>query len=219
MTLLMQDEMGGVATSLAPAEREKKLTQALAGRSVVLVGMMGAGKSAVGKRLAGRLGLEFRDADAEIEEAAKKTISEIFASDGETFFRDKERRVIARLLSCEEPIVLATGGGAYMNRETRALIAGNSVSIWLKAEFDVLMRRVRRKPTRPLLQNPDPEGTLKKLIDLRYPIYAEADVTVLSRDVAHDMVLEDVISALETYLKLRDPAMPELNVQKPDSLA
>ena len=211
--------MGGAATSLAPAEREKKLTQALAGRSVVLVGMMGAGKSAVGKRLAGRLGLEFRDADAEIEEAAKKTISEIFASDGETFFRDKERRVIARLLSCEEPIVLATGGGAYMNRETRALIAGNSVSIWLKAEFDVLMRRVRRKPTRPLLQNPDPEGTLKKLIDLRYPIYAEADVTVLSRDVAHDMVLEDVISALETYLKLRDPAMPELNAQKPDSLA
>ncbi|GLS21927.1 shikimate kinase [Labrys miyagiensis] len=211
--------MGGVATSLAPAEREKKLTQALAGRSVVLVGMMGAGKSAVGKRLAGRLGLEFRDADAEIEEAAKKTIAEIFASDGETFFRDKERRVIARLLSCEEPIVLATGGGAYMNSETRALIAGCSVSIWLKAEFDVLMRRVRRKLTRPLLQNPDPEGTLKKLIDLRYPIYAEADVTVLSRDVAHDMVLEDVISALETYLKLRDPAMPELNAQKPDSLA
>lgn len=215
----MQDEMGGVATSLAPAERERKLTQALAGRSVVLVGMMGAGKSAVGKRLAGRLGLEFRDADAEIEEAAKKTISEIFASDGETFFRDKERRVIARLLSCEEPIVLATGGGAYMNSETRALIAGCSVSIWLKAEFDVLMRRVRRKPTRPLLQNPDPEGTLKKLMELRYPIYAEADVTVLSRDVAHDMVLEDVISALETYLKLRDPAMPELNAQKPDSLA
>ncbi|WP_413989621.1 shikimate kinase [Labrys okinawensis] len=219
MTLLMQDEMGGVATSFAPAEREKKLTRALAGRSVVLVGMMGAGKSAVGKRLAGRLGLEFRDADAEIEEAAKKTISEIFASDGETFFRDKERRVIARLLSCEEPIVLATGGGAYMNSETRALIAGCSVSIWLKAEFDVLLRRVRRKPTRPLLQNPDPEGTLKKLMDLRYPIYAEADVTVLSRDVAHDMVLEDVISALETYLKLRDPAMPELNAHKPDSLA
>ena len=211
--------MGGVATPLVPTEREKKLTRTLAGRSVVLVGMMGAGKSAVGKRLAGRLGLEFRDADAEIEEAAKKTISEIFASDGETFFRDKERRVIARLLSCEEPIVLATGGGAYMNRETRALIAGNSVSIWLKAEFDVLMRRVRRKPTRPLLQNPDPEGTLKKLIDLRYPIYAEADVTVLSRDVAHDMVLEDVISALETYLQPGDPGMQDPKAHKSDSLA
>ncbi|CAM5776982.1 shikimate kinase [Labrys miyagiensis] len=206
--------MGGAATSLAPAEREKKMAESLAGRSIVLVGMMGAGKSAVGKRLAGRLGLEFRDADAEIEEAAKKTISEIFASDGEAFFRDKERRVIARLLSCEEPIVLATGGGAYMNEQTRALIAERGVSIWLKAEFDVLMRRVRRKPTRPLLQTPDPEGTLKKLIEARYPTYAQADVTVLSRDVAHETVLEDVISALDTYLKAEAS-----NTCKPDSLA
>jgi shikimate kinase len=175
--------------------------------------MMGAGKSAVGKRLAARLGLEFRDADAEIEEAAKKTISEIFASDGEAFFRDKERRVIARLLACEQPIVLATGGGAYMNEETRALIAQCSVSIWLKAEFDVLMRRVRRKPTRPLLQTPDPEGTLRKLIDVRYPTYAQADVTVLSRDVAHDMVLEDVIGALETYLTNQAPKPQDLKPQ------
>jgi len=212
--------MNGAAIPFAPAEREKKLAQALAGRSVVLVGMMGAGKSAVGKRLAGRLGLEFRDADAEIEEAAKKTISEIFATDGETFFRDKERRVIARLLACEQPIVLATGGGAYMNEQTRALIAERSVSIWLKAEFDVLMRRVRRKPTRPLLQNPDPEGTLKQLIELRYPTYAQADVTVLSRDVAHDMVLEDVISALETYLTNQGLGTnQDLRSQEPDTLA
>jgi shikimate kinase len=205
MTLAMQEDMGGVATPFAPTEREKRLAEALRGRSVVLVGMMGAGKSAVGKRLAARLGLVFRDADAEIEEAAKKTISEIFASDGEAFFRDKERRVIARLLDCEGPIVLATGGGAYMNAETRTSIAEGSVSIWLKAEFEVLMRRVRRKPTRPLLQNPDPEGTLRKLMDLRYSTYAQADVTVLSRDVAHDVVLEDVISALETYLFTREP--------------
>ncbi|WP_448950978.1 shikimate kinase [Labrys neptuniae] len=181
------------------------MAEALAGRSVVLVGMMGAGKSAVGRRLAGRLGLDFRDADTEIEEAAQKTISEIFAEDGETFFRDKERRVIARLLACEQPIVLATGGGAYMNEETRALIAKCGISIWLKAELDVLMRRVRRKPTRPLLQTPDPEGTLKKLIEARYPVYAAADVTVLSRDVSHETVLEDVVTALEHHLSLETP--------------
>jgi shikimate kinase len=200
MTFPTQDEMGDAATFLVPAEREKRLAAALAGRSVVLVGMMGAGKSAVGKRLAMRLGLEFRDADTEIEDAAQKTISEIFASDGEPFFRDKERRVIARLLACEKPIVLATGGGAYMNEETRAVIARHGVSLWLKAEFDVLMRRVRRKPTRPLLQTADPEATLKGLMDVRYPIYAHADVTVLSRDIAHDSVLEDVIAALEAHL-------------------
>ncbi len=205
MTLLMQDEMSGFATPPVPAEREKKVAEALAGRSVVLVGMMGAGKSAVGRRLAGRLGLEFRDADTEIEEAAQKTISEIFAADGEAFFRDKERRVIARLLACDKPIVLATGGGAYMNEETRALIGRCSVSIWLKAELDVLMRRVRRKPTRPLLQTPDPEGTLRKLIEIRYPIYAQADVTVLSRDVAQETVLEDVVTALEQHLTSEKP--------------
>ncbi|MDQ0390740.1 shikimate kinase [Labrys monachus] len=209
MTLLMQDEMGEAATSLAPAERERKLAAALAGRSIVLVGMMGAGKSAVGKRLAMRLGLDFRDADTEIEEAAQKSIPEIFASDGEAFFRDKERRVIARLLACDRPIVLATGGGAYMNEETRALIAERGISIWLKAELDVLMRRVRRKPTRPLLQTADPEATLRKLIELRYPTYAHADVTVLSRDVAHDSVLEEVVGALEAHLlKAKPDATP-----------
>ena len=192
--------MGEAPTSHAPAEREKRVAAALAGRSVVLVGMMGAGKSAVGKRLAMRLGLDFRDADTEIEEAAQKTISEIFASEGECFFRDKERRVIARLLDCGKPIVLATGGGAYMNEETRILISRCGISIWLKAELDVLMRRVRRKPTRPLLQTADPEATLKRLIEVRYPTYAQADVTVLSRDVAHDSVLEDVVAALEAHL-------------------
>jgi len=192
--------MANAALQTGPGERERALAAALAGRSVVLVGMMGAGKSAVGKRLASRLGLEFRDADTEIETAAKKTIAEIFASDGEPFFRDKERRVIARLLHQEEPIVLATGGGAYMNEETRNAIREHSVSVWLKADFDVLMRRVRRKPTRPLLQTADPEATLRGLIEARYPVYANADVTVLSRDVAHDLVLDDVINALEVFL-------------------
>ena len=195
--------MVSAATQIGPGERERALTAALGLRSIVLVGMMGAGKSAVGKRLAQRLGLEFRDADTEIELAAKKTIAEIFASDGEPFFRDKERRVIARLLHECQPLVLATGGGAYMNEETRATIRQQAISLWLKADFDVLMRRVRRKPTRPLLQTADPEATLRGLIDKRYPVYAEADVTVLSRDVAHEMVLDDVLGALEDYLKVQ----------------
>jgi shikimate kinase len=192
--------MGVAATSAVPGERERLLTQALAGRSIVLVGMMGAGKTAVGKRLATRLGLVFRDADAEIEAAAQKTIAEIFEGDGEAFFRDKERRVIARLLGKGEQIVLATGGGAYLISETRETIRRHAISIWLNAEFDVLMRRVRRKANRPLLQTADPEATLRKLMEARYPVYAEADLTVLSRDVAHEVMLDQVMSALETHI-------------------
>jgi shikimate kinase len=189
-----------VMARVAPGEREHALLAALGRRSVVLVGMMGAGKSAVGKRLASRLGMEFRDADVEIEVAAQKTISEIFASDGEPFFRDKERRIIARLLHCDAPIVLATGGGAFMNAETRETIRAHGVSIWLKADFGVLMRRVRRKSNRPLLKTADPEGALRNLMDARYPTYAQADITVDSREVAHEVVLEDVMAALEAYL-------------------
>jgi shikimate kinase len=192
--------MGVAATSAVPGERERLLTQALAGRSIVLVGMMGAGKTAVGKRLATRLGLVFRDADAEIEAAAQKTIAEIFEGDGEAFFRDKERRVIARLLGKGEQIVLATGGGAYLISETRETIRRHAISIWLNAEFDVLMRRVRRKANRPLLQTADPEATLRKLMEARFPVYAEADLTVLSRDVAHEVMLDQVMSALETHI-------------------
>jgi shikimate kinase len=192
--------MGLAALRTGPGERERTLARALGGRSVVLVGMMGAGKSAVGKRLAARLGLAFRDADSEIEAAARKTIAEIFEIDGEAFFRDKERRVIARLLDEGQPIVLATGGGAYMNAQTRDKIRQRAVSIWLKADFDVLMRRVRRKANRPLLRTPDPEGTLRSLMELRDPVYVEADVAVLSRDIAHEAVLEDVLTALEAHL-------------------
>ncbi len=146
-------------------------------RSIVLVGLMGAGKSTVGRRLAQGLGLPFRDADHEIEAAAGMTIPEIFSIHGETHFRDGERRVIARLLQ-EGPLVLATGGGAFMNDETRLRISQAGISIWLKADLDVLMRRVRKRSTRPLLQNADPEGTMRRLMEVRYPIYATADLTV-----------------------------------------
>jgi len=192
--------MGATAERAGPEERGRAIASALGGRSVVLVGMMGAGKTAVGRRLAARLGFPFRDADAEIEAAAQKSIPEIFETDGEPFFRDKERRVVARLLNEQSPIVLATGGGAYMNPQTREAVRASAVSVWLKAELDVLMRRVRRKSNRPLLKTPDPEGTLRSLMEARYPFYAMADVTVVSRDVPQDIVLDAVLTALETHL-------------------
>jgi shikimate kinase len=164
-------------------------------RSIVLVGMMGAGKSSVGRRLAQRLGLPFADADIEIENAAGMTIPEIFATRGEPEFREGERRVILRLLA-QGPMVLATGGGAFMNTETRAAIEREGVSVWLRAEFEVLMRRVRKRSNRPLLQTADPEGTLRRLMAERYPVYAQSDVTVQSRDVPHDTVVDEIIQGL-----------------------
>lgn len=184
----------------------RRIREALGSRSIVLVGMMGAGKSSVGRRLATRLGLPFSDADTEIERAANMTIPEIFAARGEPEFREGEKRVIARLLA-EGPRVIATGGGAYMNAETRARIAREGVAIWLKAEFDVLMRRVRKRSNRPLLQTPDPEGTLQRLMADRYPVYAEAHLTILSRDVPHDVVVHEIVAALPELLA-REPALP-----------
>jgi shikimate kinase len=175
--------------------REAALVAALAGRSLVLVGMMGAGKSSVGRKLAMRLALPFVDADTEIETAAGMTIPEIFQKRGEPEFRSGEARVIARLLE-NGPQVLATGGGAYMNPETRGLIAQKGVSVWLKAEFDVLMRRIRRRSDRPLLQMPDPAATLQRLMDERYPVYAQADVTIESRDVSHEVVVDETIEGV-----------------------
>jgi shikimate kinase len=157
--------------------------------------LMGAGKSTVGRRLAQTLKLPFRDADHEIEAAAGMTIPEIFAIHGEEHFRDGERRVIARLLQ-EGPVVLATGGGAFMNEETRRRIAEHGISLWLKADLDILMRRVRKRATRPLLQNPDPEGTMRRLMELRYPVYATADITIDSHEAPHDRVVADVVKAL-----------------------
>ena len=181
------------------------LVTALGGRSIVLVGMMGAGKTAVGKRVAQRLRLPFVDADAEIEAGARMTIPEIFERFGEAYFRDGERKVIARLLE-EGQRVLATGGGAFMNPVTRDRIGLKGVSVWLRPEFDVLMRRVLKRSNRPLLQTPDPESTLRRLLEERGPVYALADLTVESRDGPHDHTVEAVIDALRRRFAAAKPA-------------
>ncbi|HMK40176.1 MAG TPA: shikimate kinase [Methyloceanibacter sp.] len=180
-------------------ERLAEIREALGPRSIVLIGLMGAGKTAVGRRLANRLELPFIDADTEIEVAAGQSIPEIFAEHGEAYFRQGERKVIARLLE-SGPQVLATGGGAYMNADTQANIKAHGISIWLKAELRVLLKRVGRRDNRPLLASGDPEAVMKTLMAERYPIYAEADVTVESRDVPHDVIVSAVIDALAARL-------------------
>ena len=164
----------------------------------MLIGLMGAGKTAVGRRLAARLELPFVDADSEIELAAGETISEIFASRGEPYFRQGEARVIARLLR-DGPQVLATGGGAYMHAGTREIIKTSGISVWLKAELPVLLNRVRRRDNRPLLKG-EPEKVMRDLMQTRYPVYAEADLTVESRDLPHDVIVGEVIEALSRFL-------------------
>ncbi len=186
--------------------RAAALVPVLGRRSIVLVGLMGSGKTATGRRLAQELGLDFVDSDAEIEAASGMSISEIFARHGEEFFRDGERRVIARLLK-KGPNVLATGGGAFMSEETRSNIKASGISVWLKADHDVIWHRVRKRSHRPLLQNGDPEQTLRTLMKQRYPVYALADVTVVSRDGPPDLVVEDAILGLESLLGLL-PAPP-----------
>ena len=177
-----------------------RIRDALGRRSLVFVGMMGAGKTTLGRRVAARLDIPFADLDQEIEKAAALTVAEIFARHGEAHFRDGERRVIARLLA-DGPQVLATGGGAFMNAETRAAIAQAGVSVWIEADPAVLFARIRHKPTRPLLQTPDPEGTLRRLVAERYPVYAGADVTVKSRDVSKDMMTEEILATLATHFE------------------
>lgn len=179
----------------AVSEADKALVQSFGRRSLVLVGLMGCGKTSVGRKLAQRLGLPFVDADEEIERAANKSIAEIFAEHGEPYFRDGERRVIARLLR-SGPQVLATGGGAYMNEITRAAVCDAGISIWLKAELPLLMKRVSKRANRPLLKSSDPEATMRRFIEVRYPVYALADVTVESRDVPHEVMAEEVIRVL-----------------------
>jgi shikimate kinase len=174
---------------------EAAVVAALGRRSVVLVGMMGAGKSSIGRRVALRMGVPFVDADAEIEKAAQMTIPELFARRGEAEFRAGEARVILRLLE-SGPQVLATGGGAFINPDTRAAIGAKGISIWLKADLDVLMKRIRRRHDRPLLKTDDPGATLRQLIDERYPIYALADLTVQSREVPHDKIVDEIVDAL-----------------------
>jgi shikimate kinase len=186
-------------------------------RTIVLVGLMGVGKSSVGRRLANALGLPFRDADAEVEAAAGRSIPDIFAQLGEPAFREGERRVIGRLLE-EPPHVLATGGGAFMNEETRRLIADRAVSVWLKADLDVLVRRVSRKDNRPLIAGKDTLAVLTDLAQVRYPIYALADLTVESGDDAHHVTVDQVIQALKARLEgqARDAADAQFQDQIED---
>ena len=183
------------APASASTSPEAEITTALGTRSVVLVGMMGAGKSTIGRRLSVRLRLPFLDADTEIEAAAGMSIPDIFEAHGEPQFRDGEARVIARLLD-SGPAVLATGGGAFMREETRSRIGAKAVSIWLRADADIIMRRVKRRADRPLLQTADPEATVGRLISEREPIYQHADLMVWSRDVPHEKIVEECIEAL-----------------------
>ena len=193
------------ATSPAPATTQEAsikpalIKSALGARSVVLVGMMGAGKSTIGRRLAARLGLPFFDADVEIEAAAGMSIPDIFETRGEPDFREGEARVIARLLD-SGPAVIAPGGGALMRRETRDRIRDKAVSIWLKADVDIIMRRVKRRSDRPLLRTADPEATVGRLLSEREPIYQQADLTVWSRDVPHDKIVDECVEALHGRL-------------------
>jgi shikimate kinase len=179
----------------------------ISSRSIVLIGLMGAGKTTIGRRLAVHLNLPFSDADQEIETAAGCTVSEIFARHGEPAFRDGERKVIARLLDGERR-VLATGGGAFMNAETRALIRERGLSIWLRADIDLLMERVGRRQNRPLLKTGDPRAVMERLMAERHPVYAQADVVVDSTGAPHDHIVQDVIRAIKAYTAKAEVAAP-----------
>jgi shikimate kinase len=181
------------------ASQEAEITTALGMRSIVLVGMMGVGKSTIGRRLSARLRLPFVDADTEIEAAAGMSIPDIFETHGEPHFRDGEARVIARLIE-NGPGVLATGGGAFMREETRNRIHAKAVSIWLKADADTIMRRVKRRVDRPLLQTADPAATVGRLIAEREPVYRQANLTIWSREVPHDKIVDECIDALRSWL-------------------
>lgn len=183
----------------AGASQENAIVAGLGRRPLVLVGMMGAGKSTVGRRLAARLRLPFIDVDHEIEAAAGMSIPDIFDVHGETYFRDGEARVIARLLEGGAQI-LASGGGAFMREDTRMRIRDKALSVWLKADADVILRRVKRRADRPLLQNADPAAVIERLIEARHPVYETAEVVVASRDVPHDKVVDDCVEAIHAHL-------------------
>lgn len=180
-------------------ELAKEIREHLGHKSIVLVGLMGAGKSTVGKKLASLVELPFFDADHEIEKVSTMTVPELFEAYGEAEFRDLERRVIARMLE-DGPIVLATGGGAYMNEQTRRAVASQGVSVWLKAELDVLMARVVRKQNRPLLKNDDPRGVMERLMVERHPVYEHADITVNSREEKKEIIAFEAIQAIADHL-------------------
>ncbi len=172
----------------------------LGNRSIALIGLMGAGKTTVGRRLAALLALPFCDTDVEIEAASRMTIPELFEAYGEPEFRALEARVVARL-AAEGPRVIATGGGAYLHDETRAMLQRTAITVWLKADLETLMERVSRRSNRPLLQTDDPREVMRRLIDIRYPIYAEADITIGTRDVKRDIIAAEILEALDRHLE------------------
>lgn len=174
---------------------------ALRGHSIALVGMMGVGKTTVGRRLSKRLGMEFFDSDEEIEKASGRTVKGYFRDYGEEAFRRGERKVIKRLLN-GSPIVLATGGGAFIPNATRKVLRAKALTVWLRADFDTVLSRVKRKNTRPLLDVPDPEGALRKLIADRYPIYEEAEIIIDANKGPHHRTVEGVIDGIAAYLDL-----------------
>lgn len=184
------------------------LLEKLGQRSVVLVGLMGAGKTAIGRKVATALGLTFIDSDQEIEDVSRMSIPELFELYGEPEFRALEQRVIARVLE-GGPQILSTGGGAYMNAHTRDAIASNAVSVWLKADLDLLMERVSKKQNRPLLKNDNPRAVLERLMNERYPVYALADLTVVTRDERKEVIAAEVIEALDRHLSLASQVEPK----------
>ncbi|EEX97486.1 shikimate kinase [Brucella ceti M644/93/1] len=181
------------------------IRQLLGSKVVVLVGLMGAGKSTIGRKVANMLNLPFKDADTEIETVSRMTVAELFEAYGEVDFRDLERRVILRLLD-DGPMVLATGGGAYMNAETRAAIAEAGISIWINADLDVLMERVSRRQNRPLLRNSDPRGVMQRLMDERYPVYALAELHLMTRDEKKEVIAAELIEVLAAHLEKEQAA-------------
>lgn len=176
-----------------------EVREALGDRVVVFVGLMGAGKTAIGRKLAQALNLPFVDSDIEIESVSRMTVPELFERYGEPEFRALEQRVIERLLR-DGPLVLSTGGGAFMNGHTRAAVSEHGVSVWLRADLDLLMQRVAKKQNRPLLKNPDPRAVMRKLMDERYPVYAGADLTVETRDARREVIADEVMQALGSHL-------------------
>ena len=189
---------------MGEAQSPNAIKSSLGAKSIVMVGLMGCGKSAVGRRLAAKLGLPFVDADEEIEKAAGKSIEDIFEEHGEAYFRNGERKVIARLLRFG-PQVLATGGGAFMSEETRRAIAESGISVWLRADLPILMRRVVKRDNRPLLKTGDPEAVMRELMDTRYPVYAKADITVESREAPHETIVADIMERLARALRVAPP--------------
>ena len=187
------------------SDRRAELRSRLAGRSIVLIGLMGAGKTSIGRKVAADLGLPFVDSDNEIEAVSRMSIPELFERYGEPEFRALEQRVITRVLE-NGPLVLSTGGGAYMSRPTRELISGRGVAVWLKADLDVLMERVMKKQNRPLLKTADPRATMQRLMDERYPVYAGADLTVVTREERKEVIAAEVIEALQAWTASRNGA-------------